>query len=118
MLRVVAICDCCEDRVDVYGAQTWNAGRKLIVASDGWVYLPASPVHEEAIYCVNCGKALGLLVDCPGEAHETIRNGGDQDHCGVCAPGWGVVLARPRPNRADVERKSEERYEAIYGARR
>lgn len=38
-------------------------------------------------YCVSCAKAKGLLVPCPGEAHQNAFI----DHCGVCGPRWGLV---------------------------
>lgn len=103
MIRVDASCDCCGREVTT-GAKS-VAGGLVKIKKAGWVYVLAPPGEDNLLLCERCAEAVGILVKCPGEAHEIIRRGGDQDHCGVCAPRWDQVAADPVPSYKQIKER-------------
>jgi hypothetical protein len=98
MTRIEGYCDCCSKSMPLQAKSVAGATRELERAwTPAMILMEPDGKPEYHIFCDVCAKALGLLLDCPGEAHEIIKLGGDQDHCMVCAPRWGLVPAYPTP---------------------
>ena len=95
-VRVAAECDCCGKSTPL-AAKSIKGGVKEV--SKTWISATVefNNSTQQLLFCDRCAVGLGLLMPCPGEAHEVIRNGGDQDHCLVCAPRWNAVQAHPVP---------------------
>lgn len=90
MIRLTAVCTHC-------GNEEWIAGKTVtkglrVALESGWTLIESpDDNNNDEFLCEACGVKFGLWIPCPGEAHQIIKNGGDQDHCMVCAPRWGLV---------------------------
>ena len=93
MLYVTAQCDCCRKQHPL-AAPSINRGLKEIQRS--WVLATLNvgkDIYQDNLFCESCALSLGLLVQCPGEAHTNPYI----DNCSICIPRWGTVLADPQP---------------------